>query len=107
MFHDAVEPIECSEGQQYFFSVSTLTGLGGGGDVDDAGIHFFDIFPSLSVLSLESVGIDFHDFPCIDSDSTFFTDWIDLHKCNDTAYLDCIGIISKIQHPPSQTALLR
>lgn len=48
-------------------------------------------YPSLSfsTLSIASTNRNFHDCPCLEDDSSLFTDWMDLQIFDDITYLDC------------------
>ena len=68
--------------------MSALIDLGGVNEVDDTGNYFFDSNLSLSDISITSTSLDYHDYPYLDDDSSFFTDWMDLNIFNDNTYLD-------------------
>ena len=90
IFYDAVEPINYPTEEPHFFpAVSTLTDLGGGNEVDDFGTYFLDPCSTLSDLSMSTMSLDFHDCPCLEDDSSLFTNWMDLDIFNDITYLDC------------------
>lgn len=69
--------------------MSTIIDIGGVNDVDDTDAYFFDSSLSLSDLSIPSTSINYHDCPCIDDDSSLFTDWMNLDTFNDNSCLDC------------------
>lgn len=88
IFYNVVKPIECSEEESHLLpSVSTLIDLGVGNGVDGIGSHIFATFPAFTALSLTSMDLDFHYCPCLEDDSTLFTDWMNLQIFNDTVYL--------------------
>ena len=78
-----------TEDPHFFPVVSTLTDLGGGNEVDDSGSYFFVPISFLFDISMSSMSLDFHDCPCLEDDSSLFTNWMNLEIFNDITYLDC------------------
>ena len=85
------------EGEFYFFSLRTLSELGGDGtnniisntkENGDNNTHFFDPYSTSTMMSRFTLSVDFFDCQSIPLEFSMYADWFELSNLPDNRVID-------------------